>query len=150
MKEKLFKFFFPRKAGYIKVLEKENSFLEALLEEKKPKVDLLAPLDFAHVDESAKPPHPLVGLDDAGRKNALARLESIYSDDWYVKFRDYAINVWGNNSFQVEPDESKMYRGRYAVIGIRSLDDEFKNAHNEFVDSRKRAEDFDPLETLPE
>lgn len=163
MKEKLFKWLFPQKAHELKFvneLKEEDEIhygmeIAALKEElkylknSKKVMPIITPFNFADVDETAKPPHPLKGLDESARKNALARLEAIFSDDWFILYSNYVINVLANHSFQVEPDETKMRNGRYAVIGVRTLIKEFEEAHNEFMDAKKGPDEFDPLDIMP-
>ncbi len=159
MKEKLFKFLFPDKYNRLKSfedtiysdypiykLQEEVKRLNKMINEK----NIVEPINFAEVDDTAKPKHFLADLTPEKRKNAIARLETIYQDDWFIKAKNYAINVLGNYSFQVEPDVNKMQQGRFAVIGIKTLMKEFENAHTEFIDSRKKDEEFDPLALLPE
>ncbi len=149
IKEKLFKLLFPRKFNYINILEKKNDFLE-VINEHKPQTRPLIDLDFSNVDDSAKPPHFLKEMTEDARKNFIADMETIFTDERFQIVVSYVINMLANHSFQVEPDENKMRNGRYAVIGIRTLMKELENMHNEFQDLKKKPDDFDPLETIPE
>lgn len=150
LKEKLFKLLFPSKFEEIKLLEEDNEYLfesiEILKEEPK---ETFIPLDFSNVDDNGKPPHFLSDLNDDARKQFIASMESIYSDEKFNKVINYVINVWGNHSFQVEPDETKMRNGRFAVLGIRTLMKEFEKMHSEYIGSKNKEEEFDPLEILP-
>lgn len=150
LKEKLFKILFPKKVEEMKLLRAEIEFLNSIedYEEHSP-VDGLPDLDFANVDEDGKPPHYLKGLKDVERKNFIANLEGIYSDEKFQTVFNYVINVIANYSFQKEPDESKMKHGRYAVIGLRTLMKQLEEAHNEHMSDKKKSEEFDPLDILP-
>lgn len=162
MKGKLFKFLFkkqyeelnayrniPLTDAKIFPLQLEIKKLNGIIEDLKKRQPLIDPIDFANVDEFAKPPHFLANLTPEHRKNAIIRLETIYQDDWFIAAKNYVINVLGNYSFQVEPDENKMRNGRYAAIGVKTLMKEFEDAHSEFLASKKVEDEFDPLDILP-
>lgn len=152
MKEKLFKLLFPSKYEEIEFLIEDNEYLMdsiEILKEEEPR-GFLEPLDFFNVDGNAKPPHFLKDLNEDARKQFIATMEGMYSDEKFQKVISYVINVLGNHSFQVEPDETKMRNGRFAVLGIRTLMKEFEKMHSEYVGSKKKVEEFDHLEILPE
>lgn len=106
-------------------------------------------LSFADVDDDGYPPHYLAGLSEQERKHYVADLESIYTNEKFQKVVSYVINVIGNHAIQ-KAEEGQMRNGRIGIIGIRTLMGEFLQAHQEYVDSRKPEEKFDPLETLPQ
>lgn len=149
LKEKLFRLLFPGKAKTI------DTLLEDLLEydmevlKEKPTGQFAFQFDFTEVDEFGKPPHYLDGLTDEGRKHYLGNMESIYSDDRFHDVIKYCINLYGNKGMQVMPEEH-MRDCRYAILGIKSVLEEFENAHTEFMNSKKQEEEFDPLAPLPE
>lgn len=149
MKEKWFKWLFPKKAEEIELLEQEVEILMSQDEHVCP-VEPLLSMDFSNVNDEGKPPHYLAGLSDKERKNFIANMESIYSSEQFKTVINYVINLIANYSFQKEPDESKIRNGRYAVIGIRTLMSEFERVHSEFLDSKKKVDDFDPLSIMPD
>lgn len=176
VKEKLFKFLFPKfykqyidRKDRIDILgemvqtetrRNEGLQLRVRRSDEKPTFDKMFAailmelglpngLDFADVDEDGKPPHYMHGLSDEGRKNYIARLESIYSDTHFNDVLKYVINVIGNHSIQKAP-EDKMKNGKIGIIGIRTLLSEFAKAHDEYLQSRKDDVTFDPLATMPE
>jgi len=146
MQEKLFKWLFPKKANEMELLEQE---VEILMSHVCP-IEPLLPMDFSNVNDEGKPPHYLAGLTDKARKNFISNMESIYSSEQFKTVINYVINVIANHSFQKEPDESKMRNGRYGVVAIRMLMAEFERVHSEFLDSRKKVDDFDPLSIMPD
>ena len=151
LKEKIFKFLFPKKVKEIKLLEEEIhelnfEFFDLKEEQKK----FLFDFDFSEVDEDGKPPHYLKELSDVERKNYVAELESIYSNEKFIKVLNYCINLLGNKGMQVLP-EDHMKDARYAILGIKTLIKEFENAHIEFINnSKKKDEEFDNLAPLPD
>lgn len=174
LKEKLFKFLYPKRFQEIKSLQKEKSVLEEELKlTRKDVMNLfektqepheitladfmrfsfeqlgIPSLDFSNIDEEGKPSHYLAGLSDIERKNFIASMESMYADDKFQKIVSYVINLIGNHAIQ-KADDEQMKNGKIGIIGIRTLMAEFINAHQEYVDSKKPVEGFDPLATLPE
>lgn len=177
LKEKLFKLLFPSKAivmddmdriikkniDQIWDLRQEVESLQSLrLEATEPaeptqsqfmdyclKTLGLPYIDFANVDENGRPPHYLSGLTDAQRKDFIGHMESIYADEKFHKIVSYVINLIGNHAIQKAPEE-QMRNGKIGIIGIRTLMAEFINAHQEFTDSKKPVEGFDPLAIMPE
>ena len=123
------------------------------MEDLKKKVDFLGQqslimMDFVDVDESGLPPHYLKDLTVDERKNFVADMERFYYDERFNKVINYVINVLANYSFQKEPDEMKMRNGRYAVIGVRTLMKQFEEMHSEYLDSKKKEDDFDEFAVL--
>jgi len=163
LKKKIFKWFFKKELDdlvrlRIKVdeLEEENQDLEDLIRlmrdsattENLMRESLGLPyIDFANVNEDGKPPHYLKDLDENARKSFIAELESIYANEKFQKVVAYVINLLGNHSIQ-KAEEDKMRNGRIGIVGIRTLMSEFIGAHNEYVNSRKQPDEFDPNEVL--
>lgn len=141
----------------IKELEKKVEFLEGTQRKiKVPTIDDLMRdslglpmIHFHNVDEEGKPPHYLSGLNDDLRKQYIAELNAIYINEKFQEVLNYTINLLGNHSIQKATDEN-MRNGRIAIVGIRTLLKEFKDAHAEYVDSMKGKDDFDPMSPLPE
>ncbi len=168
MKEKLFKLLFPEKEKLLRVKENAiENYLDEIncLNDEIDKLEVYSPtvadlmkfcteslgipfIDFANIDEDGKPPHYLSGLTDAARKDFIARMESIYTDDKFQIVVSYVINLLGNHAIQ-KADDDKMRNGKIGIIGIRTLIGEFLQAHREYADSRKPVEGFDPLEVMP-
>ncbi len=174
MRNLLFKFLFPHRAKQIEVLRlltasseekatRERLRADSLGEELKAKEkttlqDVVAYctdtlgipfMSFYDVDDDGKPPHYLAGLSDAERKDFIAKMESIYTDDKFQIVVAYVINVIGNFAMQKAEDD-QMKNGKIGIIGIRTLMSEFIEAHQEHVDSKKPVEGFDPLAMMPE
>lgn len=154
LKEKIFKTLFPEKAQQITDLQSVGSRIEELerVERERPSMreELGLPfLDFSSADvDTSKPPHYLDGLDDASRKSYISHMETIYADKKFHEVINYVINLVANHSMFVSPEE-KMRNGRMAIIGVRHVVEEFENAHKEFLESKNKDEDFDPLEITP-
>lgn len=106
-------------------------------------------INFADVDSEGKPPSYLDGLKPEQRKDFIAHMEAMYADEKFQAVVAYVINLLGNHSIQVAEDD-KMRNGKIGIIGIRTLMGEFISAHQEYVDSKKSVEGFDPLATMPE
>ncbi len=159
IKEKLFQWLFPQKFNQIKELEtlieerlkplEEQAQKEPSMNELMRESIGLPYIDFSNVDEEGMPPHYLSGLSDEGRKAYVADLESIYSNEKFQEVCSYIINVVGNHAIQ-KASEDKMRNGRIGIIGIRTLLTEFSNAHSEYLSSRSKPEEFDPLGAMPE
>ena len=150
-KEKLFKFLFPQKNKKIKRLEKELEELELDLMEviSEPNGQFAFQFDFSEVDDFGKPKHYLEGLGEVERKNYIADLEGIYSNKKFMAVLNYCVNLIGNKTVQVLP-ESEMFKGRFMILGIKTLSEELEKAHNEYENDKKGDEKFDDLSILPE
>jgi len=146
LKEKLFKFLFPKKVKIIEELSYSIIELDADLEANKK---FAFEFDFTEVDDFGKPPHYLEGLNDIERKNYIVDLESIYCNKTFMEVLNYCINLVGNKTLQVL-DEKDMFKGRYMILGLKKLLEEFEEAHKEFENSKKGEEPFDRLGILPE
>lgn len=140
----LFKLLYPKKYEKIEMLQEEVAFLSS----EKTSNDFLEPFDFVDVDEDGNPHHFLKGLNPDERKNFIADMERIYSDERFNLVLKYAINVIANYYFQKEPDENKMRNGRYAVIGIRTLIKELEKMHTEYQESKKPPDEFNKYEVI--
>lgn len=105
-------------------------------------------IHFANVDETGKPPHFLEGLNEDQRKNFVADIAIMYKDEKFQQIFDYVINLLGNHAIQ-KADVNEMKNGQMAIVGIRTLRNEFNKLYNEYEASRKPPEEFDPLEVLP-
>lgn len=106
-------------------------------------------IDFSNVNADGQPPHYLDDLSPEARKEWIAGLNSIYTDPKFQKVVAYTINLIGNHAIQKAEDDN-MKNGKIGIIGIRTLMTEFMQSHDEFVDSKKPDEEFDPLATMPE
>lgn len=150
MKEKLFELLFPSKKKEIIELTHRVSYIELNLSalEQRP-TDFGFQFEFNGVDDFGKPAHYLEGLSEEGRKYYVGSMESIYTDDKFQDVIKYCINLYGNKAIHVLPEEH-MRDGRYAILGIKTILQEFENAHREFINNKKQNEEFDPLEILPE
>lgn len=178
MRNFLFKLLFPRKFKQLEILkvishadqesavslrEENGKLRRELITEKKKNEEITLEevvqycmntlgipwIQFSEVDEDGKPPHYLEGLSESERKDFIAKLESIYTDDQFQTVISYVINLIGNFAIQ-KADDDQMKNGKIGIIGIRTLLSEFIEAHQEYVDSKKPVEGFDPLATLPE
>lgn len=174
LKDKLFKFLFPKKYERLEYVTLQRSDLSAEVMKLSSEVNKLRLrvrvddsisesefmqyclqtlnipwLNFANVDDDGKPPHYLAGLTTEARKDFVAHMESMYADEKFQTVVSYVINLIGNHSIQKAEDD-KMRNGKIGIVGIRTLMSEFINAHKEYVDSRKSGDDFDKLAILPE
>jgi hypothetical protein len=140
LREKIFKLFFKKEKAE---LEFYIDYIKQIKAEWK-----LPDINYADTDDDGNPPHFLDNLSDTDRKNYIASLSSLYVDPKFKVVVDYTINKIANKSMHVV-DEDNMRNGRYAIIGIRTLMNELKSLHHEFLNTSKRdKEDFDPFEIL--
>lgn len=165
MKNRLHKFLFPNKVKEIEVLKK--NLASEIAKEHVEKLITRAPTEeslvqyclknlgipvitaFSEVDSEGDIPHYLAEMNSDERKNFIAHLETIYTDDKFQTIVSYVINLIANYAIQ-KADKDKMHNGRMAIIGVNTFIHEFKKAHDEYVDSRKQEDTFDPLAVLPE
>lgn len=97
-------------------------------------------IDFDNVDEEGYPNHFLHGLSEAERRSAISRLNEFYTDPWFSKLTAYLKNLYGNYAVRkATTDNVKL--GRFAIVGIRKLEQELENAHVEFSERRKVEDD---------
>lgn len=132
----------------------ENAKLKAEIARRPTMADLmrdslgLPMLTLDNIDADARPPHYLEGLTDEERKNYVAHLESIYADEKFQTVYAYSMNLIGNHMVHTVPDE-QLGNGRVGIVSLKMLMKEFENAHDEFISSKKPAEEFDPMEIIP-
>lgn len=167
MRKKLLELFFKKEIAiidatlksYQDAIAQKDSIIIDLSKQIKPQLsfeDMMReainiPINFYDVDEDGNPqPHYLNSLSEEARKVYVANLETIYTDEKFQNVVSYVISLIGNTSMQTVPEEN-MRNGRYAIIGIRMLMNEFKKAHNEHIaNSKVESEEFDKNSVIPE
>lgn len=180
LKEKLFKFLFPKKAAEIEDLfsreiealhlsnEYRDRFLRLSKEldhlKRKESTTKLTEDQFMQycLDTLNVPWLNFANVDDAGRPpHYLAGLTPEARKDFVAHME----SMYADEKFQTvvsyvinlignhsiqKAEDDKMKNGKIGIVGIRTLMSEFINAHKEYVDSRKSGDDFDKLAIMPE
>lgn len=150
---KIFKILFPKHYKELQIsrdiLKNKDSYIKELETQLSLKHNYLFEFDFSQVDDYAKPPHYLKGLSESGRKNYVGDLVSIYNNDKFHEVIKYCINLYGNKGMQSWAEDD-IYKARYAILGIKTVMQEFENAYSEHERTKSGEEKFDPLELLPE
>lgn len=106
-------------------------------------------IDFSLADnKTCLPPHYLDGLDSEARKNFIADMETVYSNEKYQAVVRYLINLFALNAV-FKDDKEKMKNNQMAVVAIRTLSQEFDKIHLEFLEQKKDPDTlFDEQELL--
>ncbi len=138
----------------VKIYKKENERLksknESITFEDMMRASIGLPMiNFSNVDKKGLPPHFLEGLNEDQRKNFMLDVAGMYSNDRFQTIFDYAINLVGNHAIHKE-DIEQIKMGQLAILGIRTVKNEFEKLFNEYESSKKLPEQFDPLDILPE
>lgn len=167
MKEKLFKWLFPKEyekrdktiislEEIIKQDGREITKLRIQVEQLKrsqPKMaDLmrdslgLPTLDFSNVDKEGYPPHYLKGMTEKQRKSFIGELSAIHAKPEFQTVLNYWINMFGNHAIRNADKDPQP--GRYGINGVAMIRKSFEEANKEFVDSMQPEDEEDLLGNL--
>jgi len=106
------------------------------------------PIDFYNTDVNGFPEHPLNKLTEEERKNAIGELENIYHNKHFTSIMRYLIDLFGNTA--IRSNNELVDVGRFSINGVIKLKRELENAHAEFIESHKPAEEYDKHEIISE
>lgn len=106
-------------------------------------------VDFSEADKkTCLPPHYLDTLTTEERKNFVADMETIYTNDKFQSVVKYMINLFAFN-ITFKADKEQMKNNQMAVIGFRTLLREFDKMHSEFLEQKKNSDtEFDEQDLL--